>query len=177
MTATPGLITRIALFSALVYVLSLGTSYLPNINPAFFVAFSAGFLWGTFPGALAGGVGMWLWTSFNPHGPATLPIMIAQVMGMAACGMMGGLFGPALRSSTQWRRTLLILLAAIACTTVFYLPVTLADAWVYQPFWVRVVQGIAWTAVSLAANLIIFPLLFGVLRYLYDREHRVLCSN
>ena len=74
MIAAPGLITRIALFSALIYVFSLGTFYLPNINLAFFIAFSAGFLWGKLPGALAGGVGMWLWTSFNPNGPASLSL-------------------------------------------------------------------------------------------------------
>ena len=77
------LVARIALFSALVYVLSWGTSYLPNVNFIFFIVFSAGFLWGAVPGILVGLIGMGLWTAFNPYGPAPAPIMMAQVIGAA----------------------------------------------------------------------------------------------
>ena len=42
MIVGPRLIARIALFSALIYVLSWGTSFLPSVNLAFFIAFAAG---------------------------------------------------------------------------------------------------------------------------------------
>ena len=60
------LIPRIALFSALIYVLSWGTSYLPNVNLVFFIAFMAGAFWGLIPGVLVGAIGMGLWTTFHP---------------------------------------------------------------------------------------------------------------
>jgi uncharacterized membrane protein len=83
------LITRIALFSALIYVLSWGTSYFPNLNFIFFIVFVAGFLWGVVPGMLVGLIGMGLWTAFNPYGMAVPPIMLAQMLGASAGGVVG----------------------------------------------------------------------------------------
>ncbi len=164
------MIARVALFAALVYVLSWGTSYLPNINFIFFIVFSAGFLWGIGPGVLVGAVGMVLWTLFNPYGPAALPVMIAQVVGASLSGLVGGLFRKTDWSRyTRYRLTMNLLVAATACTVLFYLPVNAADAWVFGPFWPRFIGGMIWAAISLAANIVIFPLLFGATRYLYDR--------
>jgi uncharacterized membrane protein len=178
MSKGPRLIARIALFAALVYVLSWGTSFLPNVNLAFFIAFSAGFLWGAGPGLMVGLLGMWLWTSFNPYGPATLPVMAAQVFGLAICGLIGGWYRK-LRMPLSRRagRSLMLVIAALLCTVAFYLPVTLVDAWVYQPFWPRFYTGLAWMGISLGANVLIFPLLFGAVRYLNDRENLESCAG
>ncbi|RKX24622.1 MAG: hypothetical protein DRP45_07795 [Candidatus Zixiibacteriota bacterium] len=177
MSFPPRLITRIALFSALIYVLSWGTTLLPNVNLAFFVAFSAGYLWGIAPGLMVGAVGMWLWSSFNPYGPVSLPVMLAQVAGMAACGLIGGISQNWSCDCKSLRGRLWLLMAAFVCTMLFYLPVSFVDAWVYQPFWPRFVTGMIWSLISLVANLLIFPLLFGVTRHLYDRERDMRCSN
>ena len=83
------LFTRIALFSALVYVFSWATSYLPNVSFAFFIVFTTGFLWGKLPGMLVGIIGMGLTTVFNPFGPAHPYMMIAQVLGMTVSGIAG----------------------------------------------------------------------------------------
>ena len=167
----PRLISRIALFSALIYVLSWATSYLPNVNLIFFLVFSAGCLWGAIPGMLVGLMGMWLWTSFNPYGPAALPLMLAQLAGAAVSGFVGAVFQ---RSNWQGsgRKTLMIklILAAGVCTLAFYVPVTAVDAWLFQPFWPRFLGGMPWIAVALASNVVIFPLLFSAIRTLYDRE-------
>jgi len=171
MTTRVKLVTRIALLSALIYVLSWATSYLPNVNLAFFIAFMAGFLWGIWAGVPVGAVGMWLWTSFNPFGPALLPVAMAQIAGLALCGLLGGLYRPILiRSGGRGRPVPELLLAALLCTLVFYVPVLLTDAWVLQPFWPRLLTGIPFAAISLAANLIIFPLLFGATRRISERE-------
>jgi len=170
MMRRPLLAVRIALFAALVYVLSWGTSYLPNVNFIFFIVFSSGFLWGIAPGMLVGAIGMGLWTLLNPYGPAALPVMIAQVVGASGSGLVGGLFrignwhlkGPRSRATA-------LLLAALFCTLLFYLPVNTVDAWLFGPFVARFVGGLIWAAISLVANLAIFPLLFGATRYLYDR--------
>ena len=86
------LIARVAVSAALVYVLSWGTSYLPNVNLIFFIVFSAGFLWGAGPGALVGAIGMGLWTAFNPFGPAAAPVMLAQVAGAALSAGVGAAY-------------------------------------------------------------------------------------
>jgi hypothetical protein len=170
MDRRPVLIVRIALFAALIYVLSWGTSYLPNVNLVFFIVFTAGFLWGAVPGILVGAVGMGLWTVLNPYGPAAAPVMAAQIVGAAASGPVGGVF-----RSLEWRRmsmhrlTTVLLAAAAGCTVLFYAPVNTVDAMVFGPFWPRFIGGLIWAAISLAANLVIFPLLFGAARYLYDR--------
>ncbi len=176
MSGDTKLISRIALLSALIYVLSWGTSFLPNVNLAFFIAFLAGYLWGAVPGALVGGIGMWLWTSLNPFGPAVLPVSIAQVAGMAACGLVGSsarqLKRLELKERNHW---LALMFAGLICTLVFYLPVTLVDAWVFQPFWPRFVTGLLFMGISLAANVVVFPLLFGVTARLRERETAISC--
>jgi uncharacterized membrane protein len=171
MTFRLQLLTRIALFSGLLFVFSWGTSYFPNVNLVFFIIFSAGFLWGVWPGILVGIIGMGLWTFLNPYGPAALPIAFAQLVGAAFSGLIG-----ATVRVTHWATmrpmtlTLILCLSAIACTVMFYLPVNIVDAWLFQPFWPRFVTSAIWTLISLGSNLLIFPLLFPVTRLLYRRE-------
>ncbi|HWR82031.1 MAG TPA: hypothetical protein VN285_01880 [Candidatus Deferrimicrobium sp.] len=166
------LVVRVALFSALVYVLSWGTQYLPNVNFIFFVVFSAGVIWGAAAGSLVGLFGMGLWTTFNPYGPAPVPIILAQVAGAAGGGLVGGVF-----HRGRWQRyspvalTLRLILAAVCCTVIFYLPVNVIDAALFQPFWPRFIGGALWAAISLGFNVLIFPLLFNVTRRLYHREN------
>ena len=171
MNRRPRLIPRIALFSALVYVLSWGTSYLPNVNLVFFIVFSAGFLWGAVAGVVVGAVGMGLWTVFNPYGPAPAPIMVAQVIGAAASGVVGAFFAAGdWLHRRKWILTFQLMLAAALCTVLFYLPVNAIDAVLFQPFWPRFLTGAVWAVVSLGFNLVVFPLLFTATRYLYLRD-------
>lgn len=167
----PRLIVRIALFSALIYVLSWGTSFLPNINFIFFIVFLAGFLWGTSAGMLVGGIGMGIWTAFNPYGPAPLPVMVAQIVGAALSGVVGGWFRRSGwktvgKGGLRWR----LVAAAVFCTLLFYLPVNAVDAYLFQPFLPRFIGGALWALISLGFNAVIFPLLFPATRYLYVRE-------
>lgn len=172
MIAGPRLVARVAIFAALIYVLNWATAYLPNIKLIFFIIFSAGFLWGAMAGLLVGLVGMAFWTLFNPYGPVGPPIMIAQVCGAAAGGLIGAGFRTAIRRTDGVMRTLLLALAALLCTLLYYVPVTVVDAWVYQPFWPRLIVGLPWVAIAAVSNIIIFTLLFGATRYLYEREKR-----
>ncbi|HUV31486.1 MAG TPA: ECF transporter S component [Acidobacteriota bacterium] len=178
MIGEPRIITRIALFSALVYVLSWAFAPYPNVNLIFFVIFTAGFLWGVTPGVLVGLIGTGLWTAFNPYGPATWPVMLAQVSSAAVCGLVGAWY-----ARTSWRRqgpvrrTATLVIVAVVCTYAYYLPVSAVDAWVFQPFWPRFLTSLVWSLVSVVSNALIFPLLFGVTRYLYDREQSRLCQD
>ena len=173
MNWSPRLMSRIALFAALFYVLSWGTAFLPNVNLGFLVAFSAGFLWGAVPGLLVGAVGMGLFTTFNPYGPATLPVAAAQIAGMSLCGLLGYVFRGLVISDKHPDRFAWWWLgvAGFCCALVFYLPVSVVDAWVFQPFWPRLIGGVPLVGVSIVANVVLFPLLFGVTRYLYSKEH------
>jgi hypothetical protein len=166
----PRLISRIALFSALVYVLSYATSYLPNVSFVFFIVFAAGYLWGAQAGLLVGLLGMWLWSSFNPFGPAAMPLLAAQMIGAAAGGPIGAWLRR--RAGRNGRRAgwPQLVAAAAACTAGYYIPVNVVDAWLYQPFWPRFIGGLPWAAVSLVSNALIFPLLFPVVLRLYERE-------
>ncbi len=165
------LIARIALFSALIYVFSLGTAYLPNVKLSFFIIFSAGYLWGFVPGVLVGAVGMGLWTAFNPYGPAPIPIALMQVFGGALCGVAGIAFRGFINlSNLKWQSYAMLIVAGIICTLLFFVPVNLADAWLFQPFQERFIAGMFFSIGSLVGNIIIFPLLFGLLRSFYMRE-------
>lgn len=175
MNLTTRLIARIALFSALIYVLSWSTALLPNVNLAFLIAFVAGYLWGAWPGIAVGGVGMWLWTSFNPYGPAALPIAVVQVAGLAACGLIGFLCRRLISNSGDARARWALILAAVFCTLAFYLPVSLVDAWLFGPFWPRLLTGLSFMGISLVANLILFPLSLALIVRIRKREHLVQC--
>lgn len=175
MILKPRLITRIAMFAALIYVLAWATAPLLNVKLTFFMAFAAGFLWGLIPGVIAAGLGQWLWTFFNPYGPAMPWVTVAQVVGLAACGALGRAFrGSILSAASSRLRFLVLALAAVCCTLVFFVPVSVVDAWVYQPFWPRMIGGLPFVAVSLVANLLIFPLLFRIVLHLYERERALL---
>ncbi len=165
------LIPRIALFSALIYVLSWGMSYLPNVNLIFFIVFLAGLMWGIGPGLLVGAIGMGLWTALNPFGPATPPVMVAQIAGTALSGLVGALFQRwGYMRLTGRRLTYALIVGALLCTLLFYLPVNFIDAWVFKPFWPRFVAGMIWSSISLVTNMIIFPLLFRPARFVYNKE-------
>jgi uncharacterized membrane protein len=173
MRLTTRSIARIALFSALIYVLSWSTASLPNVNFAFIIAYAAGNLWGAGPGILVGGVGMWLWTSFNPYGPAPLPIAMVQVAGLAACGLIGFLSRRLLGDNSGFRARWALIMGGLLCTLAFYLPVGLVDAWMFGPFWPRLITGLPFMGFSLVANLILFPLSLTVLMQIRKRERRL----
>jgi thiamine transporter ThiT len=178
MTIGLKLLTRIAIFSALVFVLSWTTLALPNVSLVFFVVFSAGFLWGLVPGLLVGIIGMGLVTAFNPYGAAPAFLMLAQMVGASFSGAVGALF-----RKTGWSRrraatlSVWLIAAAVVCTILFYLPVNLVDAWLIQPFWPRFITSAGWALISMGSNIVIFPLLFGVTRYLHERESGVQWRN
>lgn len=162
------LIPRIAIFSALIYVLSLGTTFLPNFNFIFFIIFISGYMWGVLPGMMVGALGMALWTSFNPFGPAIFPIMLAQIIGASMSGMVGGFFnkGDLLKN----KNIIKLIISAVICSILFYLPVNFVDAWVFQPFKERFIVGAFWSLISIGANSIIFPLLFNALKPFLEKE-------
>lgn len=165
-------VARIAVLSALIYVLSYATATLPNVSAAFFLAFAGGWMWGIVPGMLAGAVGMWLWSSFNPYGPVIPQIMLSQIVGLALCGLIGGSLRSYLRTGISFRSIVFLILASIVCTLAYFVPVNLVDAWIARPFWPRFYTGMLWSSTALISNLLIFPLLFPLIYRISQRERQ-----
>ena len=171
MTGSLRTVTRIALCSALIYVLSWATVYLPNVSFVFFIVFTAGFLWGIGPGMLVGLIGMGLWTAFNPYGPAHLYIMLAQMLGASTSGLIGHWVRKSGFSPTgSVRLKVKLALSGAMGALLYFLPVSVLDAWLFQPFWPRMIVGMPWIGLSVGANMLIFVTMFPITLRLYERE-------
>lgn len=167
------IITRVAVFAALVFIFSYSSVFLYNVNPAFFVVFSAGFLWGAWPGVGVGVIGFFLWSNFNPFGPAPFPILISQLIGISVTALIGTVAGK-LRMSSQYDfKTFAIMLSSGLISSLFYhIIVDVVDAFLYQPFWPRLVGGLLFSLITIISNCIIFPLFYPALAFLHSKEKK-----
>jgi len=163
--------TRVAVFAALVFVFSYSSAPLYNINPSFFIVFTAGFLWGLWPGIGVGVIGFALWSNFNPFGPAPLPLLISQLVGISFSAIIGVLFSRIITvDGSNWRSAPLLVLAGFLSGLSYHIIVDVVDAWLYQPFWPRLIGGLVFSLITIISNCIIFPLLYPALIFLYERE-------
>jgi len=167
------IIARVAIFAALVFVFSYATALIPNVNLSFFIVFTAGFLWGCWPGIGVGVIGFFLWSNFNPSGPAPLPILISQLIGISFSAVVGALMSSWI-SIGRWslRLIILLLISGFLCGFLFHLIVNIVDAYVFQPFWPRLIGSLLFSLITVISNCIIFPLLYPVLEYLYRKEKK-----
>jgi len=165
------IITRVAVFAALVFVFSYFAVFINNVNPAFFIVFSAGLLWGIWPGVGVGAIGFFLWSSLNPFGPPPFPILISQIIGISLTAVIGA---AAKRWLTEERNTLkniLIMAAAgLVSGVAYHLIVDPVDAFLFQPFWPRLIGGLLFSLITIISNCIIFPLFYPALVYLMKSE-------
>jgi hypothetical protein len=167
------IIARVAVFAALVFVLSYFAVFLYNVNPAFFIVFSAGYLWGIGAGAGVGIVGFFLWSNFNPMGPVPFPLLISQLIGISFSALIGGaaskLFVPA---GWNFKIAVILVISGFFCGLLYHIAVDVVDALLYQPFWPRLIGGAVFSLITILSNCIIFPLLYPALVFLYAREKR-----
>jgi uncharacterized membrane protein len=164
---------RVALFSALAYVLALASIYIPNVSLSFIVVFTAGALFGAGGGLAVGGIGMFLWTILNPYGMATLPITIAQITGMMLVGLLGASVNrsatlESVRARGFWMMALLGLIAGL----IFQIIVSGVSAWVFRPFWESLYAGLTFSLLTIISNAIIFPACYPLLVKLSAKERR-----
>jgi hypothetical protein len=99
----------IALLAALVAALGFLLSGVPNVELVSLATFVSGWATGARGGALAGGIGMAIYSGMNPYGAAPPPTFVAQVAGCAIVGVAGGLAAGrlALPGRRAWARALL----------------------------------------------------------------------
>ncbi len=164
-------VARVALFSALAYVLALASFYIPNVSLSFIAVFACGALFGGKSGVAAGGLGMFLWTVFNPFGMAPLPVTIAQIIGMIIVGALGAtVTGSAIMHRMLprgfWMFSFLGLLSGLA----FQVIVSGVSAWLFGPFWASLSAGLVFALATIISNAIIFPACYPLVVKLAARE-------
>lgn len=171
MTRRLQLMTRVALFAALVFVFSYFSVTLYNFNPAFFIVFLAGYIWGVWPGIGVGVIGFFLYSNFNPYGMAPFPIMVSQLIGISLTPLIGAAVSRMITAATWDGRTIFILaLAGFVSGLSYHIIVDIVDALIYQPFLPRLIGGLFFSLITIVSNSILFPLLFPVLVYMRSRE-------
>jgi uncharacterized membrane protein len=166
-------VARVALFTALAYVSALISVYIPNVSLIYIVVFAAGAVFGLSGGIIVGGLGMLLWSMFNPYGMTALPVTVAQVAGM----MIVGLLGAVARTSEIMTRTtgwgfFVFVLFGLVSGLLFQLVVSTAYAWLYGPFWPALISNMGFALLTVVSNGIIFPLCYPLLVKLAAREKR-----
>lgn len=167
------IITRVAVFAALVFIFSYLAVFLYNVNPAFFIVFTSGFLWGTWPGIGVGVIGFFLWSNFNPIGPAPAPLLISQLIGISFSALIGRLaskiFTP---NSYTFKSTIVMIMSGLLAGLLYHIIVDIVDAWLYQPFWPRLIGGIVFSLITIISNCIIFPMFYPALVFMYRKEKK-----
>ncbi|MCK4857916.1 MAG: hypothetical protein KAT58_08115 [candidate division Zixibacteria bacterium] len=153
----------VGVFAALAYAGSFLLLAIPNATLSILLVFFAGYLLGKINGLLVGVFSALLITLFNPYGLPLLPILAAQVGAYAVIGWSGGLsahFLP-MNSTTRYLFTLAVL--GLLTALIYQVPVSVADAYLFGPFWERLLLSAGFAAITIAANILFFILLFPVL--------------
>ncbi len=155
---------RVALFAALAYVLALISIYIPNVSLSFIAVFACGALFGSKSGVSAGGVGMFLWTVFNPYGMAAVPVMIAQVIGMMAVGGLGGAVAKSSVTRSFGLRGFWIFgLMGLLSGFVYQFVVSGVNAWLFGPFRESLIAGLGFSLLTIVSNAAIFTAAYPVI--------------
>lgn len=155
---------HIVAYGAILVALGVGLGYalafVPNVELVSLSAVLAGYLlgagWGTFIAAVI----FLLYSFLSPFGMAPLPLWISQGIGGAVFGLVGAAFSKKLRKP--------LFAAAIAIVaTLFYDTITNAAGFFAFPtkdtFIVYLFAGIAFSTVHIAANAVLFAILFPII--------------
>ncbi len=164
---------RVALFAALAYILALASVYIPNVSLSFIAVFAGGALFGLETGISAGGLGMFLWTVFNPYGMAVIPVTIAQIGGMMLVGALGAtVAGSMIMRHVQRRGFWIFALLGTAGGLLYQIIVGTVNAWMFGPFWASLSAGLIFSLATIISNALIFPACYPLVVRLANRERR-----
>ncbi len=154
-----------AIFIALAIAGGLARIQLPNVELLTVTFFLAGFFLGVARGLFVGSVAEFLYSFFNPYGPAAPPILIAQVFSMALAGGVGGFVRKfyAARTPPFW----LLGVCGFVLTFIFDLNTTLAFTLFIDGSWQGLLTAILFGApfyfTHIGTNTLIFSLLLPIL--------------
>lgn len=120
---------------------------------------------------LVGIVGFFLYSNFGPYGPATLPVLISQLIGISFTAVIGRYCRKLHASKSVPVPGIIILaIAGFLSALSYHMVVDVVDAYIYQPFWPRLIGGVLFSLITIVSNIIIFALMKRGLIFLYKRE-------
>lgn len=139
---------------------------IPNVEPLTLAFFAVGYGYGPLWGAFVGVIGEGMFAAINPMGAPIAPVWVAQIIGMAIAGLLGGLVGRIGRGRGDGRRWHLVLCVStgVLATIVFDLITNLAMAWSIGPFWPVMAASIPFAGIHVLSNALLFSLIFPILQ-------------
>ena len=163
-----------ALFAGLAYVSNLFMLIVPNVSPAFFIIFLAGYILGSRWGFISGGLGFFLISYFSPYGMAMLPLLAVQII----CGGLVGIIGALARiifpvKASDLRTYVFYGFWGFAATSIYMGAVSLADALLFGPFKERFLISLGFSMLTIVSNIIIFAFLTPLNKTLREFVKRV----
>jgi hypothetical protein len=177
-------IALVAVFAGLAAALGYLLSWLPNIELVTFTVFASGVALGKWRGALTGALAMAVYSGLNPNGSglAIPPLYVAQIIGAAFAGFLGG----AARAIWAEPRRLGPALGALAgagfgfAATLVYQVLVIAGLTAAMPdarvgLLAALASNAVFSAIHLASNTVVFavlaPALLPRLRSMRDAGH------
>jgi hypothetical protein len=156
-------IILMAIFIAL--AVAVGQDPIPNVELVSATIFLSGLMLGAKYGLAVGAMATFLFSFFNAYGPASPPLLMAQILGMMLTGLSGGLmqnlFGP--RVPPAW----LLGLTGLTLTFIYDLLTTISSIFVLKTGWPGFIAAIATGALFFLlhqiSNTVIFALLLPTL--------------
>ena len=130
---------------------------IPNLEVLTLVAFCAGVLLGVRDGILTGAIMELVFSLLNPYGPAAPLITRAQVVGMAASGVAGGVLAAAgFVGLTAALRAAVLTVAGVVVTLFFDLVTNLATGLMFGQVRLTLLAGIPFSLWHIGWNVALF---------------------
>ena len=160
---SPLFMTRIASFVAVGLVAGIALAAVPNVELVTAVCFCAGFLLGSAAGLVTGGLTEALFAGFNPLGSSLGLLLVSQVIGMAAAGLIGALTRRLAGDRTGLRFSLIVVSMGALATLFFDLITNLAypvaAGFSVSQTMVTLAMGVPFAVIHIGSNVIVFALL------------------
>ncbi|MHA1722395.1 MAG: ECF transporter S component [Candidatus Baldrarchaeia archaeon] len=156
-------ISVIAIFASMAIASAYASSMIPNVELMSFMVFVAGYIYGSYAGALVGLIAMGIYGIWNPWGGAVPPIFIAQVGCTALIGAVGGITNKVLNTPNSGSEKALGAAALGGVLTIIYDLITnYAYAVAFglaQQFVLVLIAGAWFSLIHVISNTIIFGIL------------------
>jgi hypothetical protein len=181
---TTRLVLLASLLVAMIFAAGQALAGIPNVELVTALAFVSGYLLGPALGAVVGAAGMGAHSLFNVMGTVAPPVWLSQVGSFALIGSAGGIVGPFLaRVRGRARAAVLSALTGAVLVLIYQLAVNIVAFYTFASdvdVWVYVWGGVAFGAVQVAWNVVVFgaampPMLRVLARY--RRELRPLATT
>lgn len=159
----PLLMTRTAAFIAVGLVSGYALAAVPNVELVTATCFCAGFVLGPGAGVFCGAFTEALFAGFHPMGSSFGLTLIAQVIGMAAAGLLGAICAILTRRVNEWMRAALVVAFGILTTLFFDFVTNLAfpisAGFSYSQTIASFALAVPFAAIHLISNTLVFTVI------------------